>query len=167
MALLSTAERARQAARGGNEVNHTWKRYLTIGVLGVGLLLSLVVGVVAGQGGNPAAVPEAPGSGGQYGLSPPNERDADGGAAGIPGSGGAAYRMSGPNEQDPDGASSGDAASAPAPAVVAPVPNSASDLGTEFDPFVIGNSRPRYAGSGPGATDDGGPCREPGRSCNR
>ena len=53
-------------------------------------------------------------------------------------------------------------------APLAPAPNYSSDLGTEFDPFVIENSRPRYTGSGgQSAIDDGRLCHTPASFCDR
>ena len=99
------------------------------------LLVALVAGVALFWDRAPSAVPAAPNSSvaasqGDYQLSPPHEAEPAG--AGVTSPAGDAPGFTDFREDR----------SAYAPA--APAPDYNSDLGTDYDPFVIENSRPRY-----------------------
>jgi hypothetical protein len=135
------------------------------------LLLALLAGMAmwrAGAPGRAVAVgaPAAPVGpvGAAYAVSPPNERDADAGQpAAAPASGGS-YQVSPPNERD---AGDAPAAGALAPVAVVPARDYTSDLGTDYDPFVIGSSRVRYTPSVPAALPSAytGACRSDVSGC--
>ena len=112
-------------------------RQLVSLVTTVALLLGLVAGVALLRGRAPSAVPAAPNAGvaasqGDHQVSPPNEAEP---AAGV--------GETAPAANLPGFTDSREDHSADAPA--APARDYSSDLGTDNDPFVIGNSQPRYS----------------------
>jgi hypothetical protein len=170
-------------------MDHMWQRYLAGGLLGAALVLAVLASAAVGRivVSDPAVTAaggaaQAPGSvatgGAQYRLSPPNEAQSDGPAAVTtdvaagnatafcPGDcqlglgGRVPYRLSAPNETD-SGDGPGFATYREDHRSVGVVNPAAGRQQAELYATEVRDNGVTTA------ANDSGPCREPGRSCDR
>ena len=136
----STTGRERDREHGRTGMKFRLNRQLVSVVTTVALLLAVVATVALFRGRAPSAVPAAPSGGaaasqGDYRLSPPNEAESSDTSVGVTFPAGNEPALTESREDH-----RADAPAAPA----APARDYTSDLGTDYDPFVIGSSQRRY-----------------------